>query len=380
MSGGISVAELGGIMKTLRFHILAVTAAIFGLSNVAHAATVTVGWDASPLPAVTGYQVCLSSTPSCVAGGVVTIGNRTNWTFQNLADNRLYYFFVRALTPTEASPWAQLPYTTPSPSSAGSEETRSDFNGDLLADVLWQNNATNQLATWHMNGSTLLTSRLISEAGSPGWKVVGSGDLNHDGKPDLVWMHQTAGDLAYWLMDGAVIYGAGGFSFPRVDPSWNLISVRDMDRDGSPDFVWHNRVDGQLAVWYMDGPAVRQAVMMNPGQVADTNWKPRATADFTGDGWPDLLWRNEATGELVLWEMNGRTFVAARALNPGSADPAWKIGAVEDANGDGWPDIVWHNETTGQIALWTMVGGNLRSVSAFNVALSDSNWKMVGPR
>ena len=119
---------------------------------------------------------------------------------------------------------------------------------------------------------------------------------------------------------------------------------------------------------------------MNPGQVGDTNWKPRGTGDFTGDGWPDLLWRNEATGQLILWEMVGHTFVAAHALNPGSADLAWKIGAVEDANRDGWPDIVWHNETTGQLVLWVMVGKTMGTWSFLNVTVTDPNWKMAGPR
>ena len=368
-------------MTTSRFLRAIVATAFWGFvaAAPAGAATVSVEWDASPSPGVTGYQVCTSVTPTC-GGGVAFIGNTLLWTFQGLADNRQYHFFVRAVTPTNASAWAQLSYRTPVLPTAGSEQTRSDFNGDALADILWQNSATNQLASWHMSGPNYLTSRVISSSVGPGWKVVGSGDLNQDGKPDLIWMHQTAGNLAYWLMNGTLMYGSGGFSFPRVDTSWNLVSVRDMNRDGRPDFVWHNLVNGQLAVWYMSGAAVLQAVSMNPVQVGDTNWKPRGTGDFTGDGWPDLLWRNEATGQLALWEMNGHTFVAAKAINPGSVPLTWKIGAVEDANRDGWPDIVWHNETTGQTVIWVMVGMNFGTVSPLNVTLTDPNWKMVGPR
>jgi hypothetical protein len=358
-----------------------VATAFWGFIAVAPAAaaTVSLAWEASVSPEVTGYQVCVSLTPTC-AGGVASIGNRLLWTFQGLADNRQYYFFVRAVTPTEASAWAQLPYATPLLPAAGSEQTRSDFNGDALADILWQNSATNQLATWHLNGPTFLTSRVLSNSIAPGWKAVGSGDLNQDGKPDLIWKNQAAGDLAYWLMDGTLMYGSGGFSFPRVDPSWNLVSVRDMNRDGRPDFVWHNLVNGQLAVWYMSGAAVLQAVSMNPAQVGDTNWKPQGTGDFTGDGWPDLVWRNEATGQLVLWQMIGHTFVAAHAFNPSAVPLTWKIGAVEDANRDGWLDIVWQNETTGQMAIWVMLGMNIGTVLPLNVTLSDPNWKMVGPR
>jgi len=368
-------------MTTSRFLRAIVATALWGFvaAAPAGAATVTLEWNAVTSPGVTGYQVCASLTPTC-AGGVAQVGNGLQWTFQGLANNRQYYFFVRAVTATTASAWAQLPYVTPVLPKAGSEQTRSDFNGDALADLLWQNSATNQLASWHMSGSTVLTTRLISNSVPPGWKVAGTGDLNQDGKPDLVWRHQTTGDLGYWLMDGTLTYGSGGFTFPRVDTNWNLVSVADLNRDGKPDFVWHNQVNGQLAAWYMNGAAVVQTVSLNPGQVGDTNWTPRGMADFTGDGRPDLLWRNEATGQIALWEMNGHTFVAARAVNPGTVDPTWKIATVEDANGDGWPDIMWHNQTTGQMGFWLMVGGNLATWAPLNVALTDPNWKIAGPR
>ena len=368
-------------MTTSRFFRAMAATAVWGFVAVAPAAaaTVTLEWNPVTSPGVTGYQVCASLTPTCT-GGVASIGNGLQWTFQGLADNRQYYFFVRAVTATTASPWALLPYVTPVLPAAGSEPTRSDFNGDALADILWQNSTTNQLASWHMSGPNFVTSRLISNAVGPGWKVVGSGDLNQDGKPDLIWMHQASGDLAYWMMNGTLMFGAGGFTFPRVDPNWNLASVRDMNRDGKPDFVWHNLANGQLAVWYMGGTAVLQSVLMNPGQVGDTNWKLSGTGDFTGDGLPDLVWRNAATGQLALWQMNGRTFVAARTFNTGAVPLAWKIGAVEDTNGDGWPDLVWHNETNGQLVIWLMVGTNLSTVMPLNLTLADPNWKMVGPR
>ena len=351
----------------------------FGAAAPAAAATVTLAWDRSSSSEVTGYEVCASLTTTC-SGGVVSIGNRTDWTFQGLGDNRQYYFFVRAVSATSASGWAHLPYATPVRPPAGSEPTRSDFNGDGLADIIWQNNANNQLVAWHMSGPAVLTWRFLSNLASPGWKIKGSGDLNQDGKPDLIWMHQAGGDLAYWLMDGTLMYGWGGFSFRRVDVSWNLVSVRDMDRDGHPDFVWHNLVNGQLVVWYMDGPAVRQSVAMSPAQVSDTNWKARATADFTGDGWADLLWHNQATGQLIVWEMRGHTFVASHAMSPGTVGPTWKIGAVEDVNGDGWPDIVWQNDTKGELVLWVMVGKTMWAVSPLSIPATDSNWKMGGPR
>jgi hypothetical protein len=38
--------------------------------------------------------------------------------------------------------------------------------------------------------------------------------------------------------------------------------------------------------------------------------KPIGT-DFDGDGKPDILWRNSSTGEVMVWYMNGVTYTAA---------------------------------------------------------------------
>jgi hypothetical protein len=50
---------------------------------------------------------------------------------------------------------------------------------------------------------------------------------------------------------------------------------------------------------------------------------------MNGDGKPDLLWRNQVTGGLLAWLMNGTTISGARFLTPSAvADLTWKIAAI----------------------------------------------------
>ena len=74
--------------------------------------------------------------------------------------------------------------------------------------------------------------------------------------------------------------------------------------------------------------------------------------------------------------MNGVTMIATDNL-PTNADLTWKIVGVFDMNGDGKPDILWRNTTTGANTVWYMDGVNL--ISTANLApVADPNWSIVG--
>jgi hypothetical protein len=62
------------------------------------------------------------------------------------------------------------------------------------------------------------------------------------------------------------------------------------------------------------------------GQAVDTNWKIVGVFDIDSDGKPDLIWQNQTTGQLSYWLMNGTTLVSGDYLYGGQAvDTNWKI-------------------------------------------------------
>jgi hypothetical protein len=46
--------------------------------------------------------------------------------------------------------------------------------------------------------------------------------------------------------------------------------------------------------------------------------------DFNADGKADILWRNQASGDNLVWLMNGTTIAAGVVLTP-IADTNWRI-------------------------------------------------------
>jgi hypothetical protein len=172
---------------------------------------------------------------------------------------------------------------------------------------------------------TLTPSQVSSD-----WEVVGTPDLDGDGKPDILWHNTQTGQLVYWLLDGTVRKpnGLGAPTPAQVSPDWEVAGTPDLDGDGKPDILWHNQKTGQLVYWLMDGVVRKPGGLgiTTPAQVSP-DWKVVGTPDLDGDGKPDILWRNQQTGQLVYWFMDGvvRKPAGLGVLTPSVVDPVWEI-------------------------------------------------------
>jgi hypothetical protein len=260
-----------------------------------------------------------------------------------------------------------------------------DFSGDGGYDLVWQHQTTGKLALWEMHGTTLFAGDAFNpaEVADINWKVAATGDFDGDGHPDLLWHHQTDGSLALWTMNGRNMVRGFSLSPDRVaDTDWKIVATADFDGDGKRDILWRHQTQGLIAAWLMDGITMKSGTLLSPGTVADANWTIGGAGDFNGDGRSDLVWHNVSTGELAVWLMNGTTQVRGFALTPGQvADTAWRIRAIADINRDGHPDLVWQHTGSGAIAAWfmngtTQISGTLLTPSS----VADLNWKIVGPR
>jgi hypothetical protein len=215
------------------------------------------------------------------------------------------------------------------------------------------------------------------------WKIVGTGDFNGDQHPDLLLRHQSQGWIAAWLMNGVNLVAGLSLVPDRVtDLDWRVAATGDFDRDGQRDIVWQHLTSGRIAVWLMSGTRLRASVPLTPDRLADTNWRIVGAGHFNGDGKPDLVLQNQATGFLAIWLMDGTRLVSGVYMTPNRlADLDWKIRGVADINRDGLSDLIWQHVTSGKIAAWIMNGAVMVSGSSFSPGVvSDLNWKIVGPR
>ena len=77
--------------------------------------------------------------------------------------------------------------------------------------------------------------------------------------------------------------------------------------------------------------------------------------DFDGDGVPDILWSDASTGANTVWylhNLGGATLVQSMPSVP----LGFKAAATGDYDSDGNTDIVWFNPDTGATLQWLMMG------------------------
>jgi endonuclease/exonuclease/phosphatase family metal-dependent hydrolase len=257
----------------------------------------------------------------------------------------------------------------------------ADFNGDGKTDLIWRHGTAGQLSAWLMDGINLVHGTVFDTLGDLGWKVVGTADFDGDARPDLLWHHQGSGQLAVWFMNGLVRTG-GVVLDGMSDTAWKVAGTGDFDKDRRPDILWRNEGSGELSAWLMDGTAVADAVKLNPDRVEDLDWRIKGTGDFNHDGQTDILWQHQQSHELVAWLMAGVNQVGGGFLTPRSVgDPAWKVAAAGDFNGDEQTDILWRHQASGELVTWMMNGTGLTCGVFMNPdRLGDFAWEVVGPR
>ena len=143
---------------------------------------------------------------------------------------------------------------------------------------------------------------------------------------------------------------------PIANPDYAMAALGDFDGDRHADLVWRNPVTGAVAIWLLDdaqGAETVRAIVDLPG--LPSNFVLGGAYDFNSDGIDDLVWRNTSNGNVAVWLMSSGTPGFSSVVNlPALPDSSYYIGAIDDFDDDGQPDILWRNDATGALATWKM--------------------------
>jgi FG-GAP-like repeat len=96
--------------------------------------------------------------------------------------------------------------------------------------------------------------------------------------------------------------------------------------------------------------------------------------DFNGDGSPDFVLQNASTGQTAVWYMDNNTRINS-AFGP-TPWAGWNVAGVADFNNDGHPDYLLFNPSTGQTWVWYM-DNNTRINNASGPTLWGG-WNVAG--
>ncbi|MBP7864497.1 MAG: hypothetical protein KA419_01000 [Acidobacteria bacterium] len=96
-------------------------------------------------------------------------------------------------------------------------------------------------------------------------------------------------------------------------------------------------------------------------------------ARFSGDNVTDLLWREAASGNTVIWALGDGLSVAGGAFLAQVA-PEWGIAATADFDRNGITDLLWRNAATGDNAVWFLDGFTVRGTAVLPPV--PVNWRI----
>ncbi|MEU5215837.1 FG-GAP-like repeat-containing protein [Streptomyces sp. NPDC020807] len=254
-------------------------------------------------------------------------GSWTSWSPTTIASVK----FVR--TERECSQAAYPEWRSVlSPKAAGF----GDLNGDRRADALVRD-LVGRL--WFLPGDG--TGRM---AGSGGWNAMDAfarhGDFTGDGREDLIAREKATGTL--WLYPGTGT-GALGSRKQIGSGGWNgmsrIVGAGDLTRDGRADLLAVEKATGKL--WLHPGTGTGA---LGARKLVGSGWNSMnalvGAGDTNGDGRPDLVAREASTGKLWFYPGTGSGgFGARKLIGSGGWNAMDTFLAVGDTTGDGRPDL-----------------------------------------
>ena len=243
-----------------------------------------------------------------------------------------------------------------------------DLTGDGFSDLLVRQ-ASGDLLLWRMRGGAVLASDPIEDL-HPAWEIVGGGDYDGDGVADLLWEELAGGRLAVSLFRDAKPGAPMLLDLAGLDASeeWRVGGSGDFDGDGRDDVMLVSRVLGESEILYLVGGRV-DARRRLPGHRGA--FSVVATDDVDGDGVDEIVWRDELRRELLVSEVDGAEQVAG-------AIAGWRVIGSGDFDGDGRADLFAEQVETRRVQAWLFHGGSIAGVVELPAASGDRVASHVG--
>jgi hypothetical protein len=250
-----------------------------------------------------------------------------------------------------------------------------DFNGDGKTDLLFLNDATHGVAEWQMDGTQVTASPQVGTINAAaGWSYADSGDFNGDGKTDLLFLNSITNGVAIWQMNGTQV--AANPQVGTITSGWHYADKGDFNGDGKTDLLMLNDTTHGVAIWQMDGTQLTANPQIGTINAA-AGWHFTDVGDFNGDGKSDLLFLNDSTHGVAIWQMDGAQVTANPQVATINAAAGWHYDALRDFNGDGKTDLLFENDATHGVAVWLMNGTQITANPQIGVINAAADWHLI---
>jgi hypothetical protein len=229
----------------------------------------------------------------------------------------------------------------------------NDFNDNGLQDILWHNRTTQRLAIWFLHEDGVFDRAvLVRDTSMAGWTFVGTANISDTSpRPEIIWQNNTTGRVALWELNADGTFAQARLIRDQDMGQWRIVGTVDVNNSGRPELIWQNRSTGRAALWFLQNDGTFESAMLIRDQDMGA-WRIAAVGDITGDGKPELIWQNVSTGRVGAWELQpDGTFDNAflvRDISMGN----WTLVGAADVNKNQRAELIWFNPSSGTSALW----------------------------
>jgi hypothetical protein len=243
--------------------------------------------------------------------------------------------------------------------------------------------STGQTVSGTWRGARLQGATKLASTPTAGWVLIGATASDRNGTKRLVYSDKTSGALAvnFYGKDESFL---GSVSLASPGAGWTARAVADIGGSSNLDVIAEHESTGQVAVHFFggaQGTTLLRSETISP--LSAVGWNVVGAADLNGDGHPDLLLQNSSTRQVMvayLGGSSGTTVTATQQMN-GSSFGGWTAVGMQDMNGDGHPDLILVNDATGE-SIVNYYGGELGVAylgSSYLDRSGSPDWKLVVP-
>jgi hypothetical protein len=206
-----------------------------------------------------------------------------------------------------------LRVTTPVPSGL---HVPGDADGNGVSDIYLYSTNLHEVQTWLMdtNDATGAVTKLGTQTFSvpSGYYVGAIGDFNGDGLADMV-LTSNNDDVVLWTNNGS-----GGFTTSTLGtytPGWVLVGAGDVDGDGQDDLLWFNATTCQFSYWLIKNGVSTETNTTN----VTCGYYPLSIGYYTPSNRLSIIW-TDAAQDLQIWDSGDNVFASYSLGNfgPGS--------------------------------------------------------------
>lgn len=220
--------------------------------------------------------------------------------------------------------------------------------------------------------------RMMSIVGFPGAagdvRLLGVADFSADGQDDFVTVDDATGVIKLNVVTNAnnnpptVTPEVGDMGTTTGSATFLAFGVGSFkpgaDLDPThPDLLFWDTSLRMLGWWTTDAGAADggygwidgETLFGAGGSVVASGWTPWGYGDINKDDFDDIIFRNDTTGDIGVWYLTDGDVIGADVL--GNAATDWRCVGVADLDDDGTNDILWNNKTSGALVAWKIDSG-----------------------